>query len=169
MTRSIFTYGSLMFERVWRHVVAGRYDRLPATLQGFRRQRVRGASYPSLQRCDGHVVAGIVYLDVAPADLAALDAFEGEDYRRITVQVALPPPAESASPLATTLDADTYLFVADARVEPGDWDAARFEREQLEAFLRDHPPQASSPTRSRQRAMSTGPSTSKPSRPGRAT
>lgn len=169
MTRSIFTYGSLMFERVWHHVVAGHYARLPATLQGFRRQRVRGASYPSLQRCEGHAIAGILYLGVAPADVAALDAFEGEDYRRITVQVALPPPAGSASPRTTLLEADTYLFVADAKVEPGDWDAARFEREQLEAFLRDHSPQASSPTRSRQRTMSTGPRTSKPSRPGRAT
>lgn len=169
MRRSIFTYGSLMFERVWRHVVAGRYDRLPATLQGFRRQRVRGASYPSLQRCDGHAVAGILYLDVAPADLAALDAFEGEDYRRIPVQVALQVSPGSASARIAELEADTYLFIADAKVEPGDWDAARFEREQLEAFLRDHAPQASSPTRSRQRAMSTGPSTSEPSRPGRAT
>ncbi len=96
MARSVFTYGSLMFERVWRQVVAGRYDRTPAILHGFRRQRVRRASYPSLQRCEGHAVAGILHLDVADADLAALDAFEGADYRRIPVEVALQSPAGEA-------------------------------------------------------------------------
>ena len=142
MARSVFTYGSLMFERVWRQVVAGSYDRLPATLSGFCRQRVRGASYPSLRRCDGHAVVGIVYLGVADADLAALDRFEGEEYRRIPVEVALQAPAGSAWEATRMLPADTYLFVADARVEPGEWDAARFEREQLESFLHDHGPRA---------------------------
>ncbi len=38
--------------------------------------------------------------------------------------------------------ADTYLFIADSKVAPGDWDADRFEREQLHAFLREHAPAA---------------------------
>jgi gamma-glutamylcyclotransferase (GGCT)/AIG2-like uncharacterized protein YtfP len=139
VARSVFTYGSLMFEQVWRQVVAGRYDRLPATLQGFRRQRVRGASYPSLRRCEGHAVGGILYLDVTHADLAALDAFEGEDYRRIPVQVTADPTAGTPQ-AARLLAADAYLFVADAKVEPGEWDAGRFEREQIAAFLREHAP-----------------------------
>jgi gamma-glutamylcyclotransferase (GGCT)/AIG2-like uncharacterized protein YtfP len=172
MARSVFTYGSLMFERVWRQVVSGRYDRRPAILHGFRRQRVRSAAYPCLRPGEGHSVAGILYLDVTAADLATLDAFEGEDYRRIPVHVTLPA-LEPADPRPGLLQAaDTYLFVAEAKVEPGDWDAERFGRDQLEAFLREHAPgsgQASSPTRSRQRTMSTGSITSKPSRPGRAT
>ena len=142
MARSVFTYGSLMFEPVWHQVVAGHYDRMPAMLQGFRRQRVRGASYPSLQRCKGHAVAGILHLDVADADLAALDGFEGADYRRIPVEVALQSPPGAASQSARVLAADTYLFITDAKVEPGDWDADRFEREQLQAFLREHAPAA---------------------------
>ena len=140
MARSVFTYGSLMFEPVWRRVVAGGYERLPATLQGFRRQRVRGETYPSLQRCEGQAVAGVLYLDVAEADLAALDAFEGDDYRRIPVQVAVRSSGPADPRPTRMLAADTYLFVADAKVEPGDWDAERFAREQIEGFLRDHAP-----------------------------
>ena len=131
-----------MFARVWRRVVAGRYDRLPATLEGFRRQRVRGASYPSLQRCEGHSVAGILYVDVAATDLAALDAFEGADYRRIPVQVTVRPPDGTAPQSTRVLAAETYLFVADAKVEPGEWDPGWFEREQIEAFVLDHVPAA---------------------------
>ncbi len=142
MARSVFTYGSLMFEQVWRQVVAGRYHRTPAVLRGYRRQRVRSASYPSLQRCEGHVVAGILHLDVADVDLAALDAFEGADYRRIPVEVALQSPAGAPPQPIRVLAADTYLFIADAKVEPGEWDADRFEREQLQAFLREHAPAA---------------------------
>lgn len=146
-TQHVFTYGSLMFERVWRTVVSGRYRSMPATLRSFRRQRVRGQDYPSLQRlpaddpCDtgGAVspVDGVLYLDVETSDIAALDAFEGADYRRVEVRVILA--AAPHAPRGTVL-ATTYLYVAGDKVEPGPWDPGLFEREAIDRFLRDHPP-----------------------------
>jgi hypothetical protein len=138
----VFTYGSLMFEPVWVGVVAGRYRSMPAVLQGYRRQRVRGQDYPSLQRLpDGEgraadPVDGVLYLDVDEADLAALDAFEGADYRRILVPVT---PGRAVRG-KRTVPASTYLFIADRKDEPGPWDPQHFEREAIARFLREHPP-----------------------------
>jgi gamma-glutamylcyclotransferase (GGCT)/AIG2-like uncharacterized protein YtfP len=146
MPRSVFTYGSLMFERVWQRVVAGRYRRRPALLRGYRRLRVKGETYPALQRDDGAVVSGVLYLGVSDADLAALDAFEGADYRRIQVQVACLPEGGDGGDRAEQAglqDADTYLFIADDKVEPRPWDPQRFADGEIDAFLRDYAPTGS--------------------------
>jgi hypothetical protein len=139
----VFTYGSLMFPAVWTRVVAGSYRSLPATLHGFRRQRVRGQDYPALEHAPAGpgTVEGVLYLEVNADDLAALDAFEGPDYRRIEVPLILgQPPADEPTAAATVVTADTYLFVAADKVEPGDWDPAAFERDRMGRFLREYPP-----------------------------
>ena len=159
---NVFTYGSLMFPAVWTRVVSASYRSVAATLPGFRRQRVRGEDYPALERVAKEdrraTVDGILYLDVSPGDLALLDAFEGEDYRRIEATVAVAPlavappaAADSVAPgpvavqtcrpagAAVMLPAQVYLFVASAKVEAGEWDPAEFERERIERFLRTYP------------------------------
>ena len=140
----VFTYGSLMFPRVWSRVVAGTYTAAAASLSGFHRQRVRGQDYPSLARLpaggEASVIDGVLYLDVAAADLIALDAFEGADYRRIQVPVILGEDVDGGRPRGFLLLADTYLYVAADNVEPGPWDPQEFERERIERFLREYPP-----------------------------
>lgn len=141
----VFTYGSLMFEKVWSRVVSGNYAAAAASLPGFRRQRVRGQDYPSLEQVDCSepgrtqaAVDGVLYLDVDGADIAALDEFEGADYRRIQVPVILRQ-RPGAGPAARLL-ANTYLFIARDKIEPGPWDPRLFERERMKRFLRDYPP-----------------------------
>jgi hypothetical protein len=136
-----------MFPAVWTRVVAGSYRSLPATLRGFRRQRVRGEDYPALEQAPGAAAAdapaavdGVLYLDVAAADLATLDRFEGADYRRIEVPVVLRQDAPGGPPAGSALLADTYLFVAAHKVEPAAWDPVEFERERIGRFLREYPP-----------------------------
>lgn len=136
-----------MFPAVWSRVVAGSYRSQPATLRGFRRQRVRGQDYPALEQAPPGAlpgaVDGVLYLDVAAGDLASLDAFEGADYRRIEVRVTLRQDAAGTPgtlPAGSLLAADTYLFVAADKVEPRDWDPAEFERERIGRFLREYPP-----------------------------
>ncbi len=162
----IFTYGSLMFPAVWTRVVAGCYRSTGACLAGFRRRRVRGEDYPCLERSAGEdgngddggdgghcgdggntgdggdhgQVMGVLYLDVAPADIASLDAFEGADYCRIEVPVTVCDRQAGAASGGPTLLAQTYLFVARAKVEPAEWDPAEFERDRIERFLRTYPP-----------------------------
>lgn len=122
--RSIFTYGSLMFPQVWQRVVRGRYAHAPATLDGHARYAVRGASYPGMVAQDDASVAGVVYFDVDERDVAALDAFEGSDYRRVTVAARLPD--------GICLPVDTYLFINRPDLLAQDWTPDNFA---LQAFL----------------------------------
>lgn len=58
-----------------------------ATLPGWRRVRVRGASYPMLLPAPGERVEGRLWRHASAADLARLDAYEGEGYRRVICEV----------------------------------------------------------------------------------
>jgi hypothetical protein len=142
----VFTYGSLMFPAVWRRVVSGDYRALAARLPGFRRQRVRGELYPSLEPVAAEEdplivgVDGLLYLDVSAADLDALDAFEGVDYRRIETPLLVAEQIPGGPAPGTVLVANAYLFVAPHKVEPGEWDPRHFERESMARFLREYPP-----------------------------
>jgi gamma-glutamylcyclotransferase (GGCT)/AIG2-like uncharacterized protein YtfP len=82
MPVAVFTYGSLMFPSVWERVVEGRYCRVEAIVEGYQRYEVHGETYPGMIAATGQSVRGAVYFDVCERDLAALDAFEGADYRR---------------------------------------------------------------------------------------
>jgi gamma-glutamylcyclotransferase (GGCT)/AIG2-like uncharacterized protein YtfP len=85
---NVFTYGSLMFDRVWSEVVEGSYDRVESLLQGYERKSVRNEDYPVIVPSSPHSqVQGIVYYDVSTADLTRLDRFEGGYYFRKTVEV----------------------------------------------------------------------------------
>jgi len=80
----IFTYGSLMFEEVWKRIVLGNYSHAPARLEGYARRCVKDEAYPVVFEAD-ESVNGVLYYDVEPYDIASLDAFEGEYYERKTV------------------------------------------------------------------------------------
>jgi gamma-glutamylcyclotransferase (GGCT)/AIG2-like uncharacterized protein YtfP len=124
---NVFAYGSLMYASVWTRVVAGDYAQADALLRGYARRRIRGEVYPALLAEPGGSVAGVAYLGVAPADLVALDQFEGEPYRRIEVPVELGD--------GRVVSACTYLYLRPDRVEAHPWDPERFERAELAYFL----------------------------------
>lgn len=130
-----------MFDAVWIRVVAGRYESVPGRVRGFSRFAVAGESYPAVVRSVRGEVIGRVYLDVAPDDLARLDAFEGDEYRRVPAGVELLDPGfdplgEASPPQARgTATAELYVFLAPARLAPHPWDARRFGREQIERFI----------------------------------
>jgi gamma-glutamylcyclotransferase (GGCT)/AIG2-like uncharacterized protein YtfP len=123
---NVFTYGSLMFPQVWRRVVAGDYRALPATASGHARYAVSAETYPGMVAQSGSAVEGVLYLDVGPEDLAALDRFEGGDYRRDTIEVVL----EDGS----TLSAAAYIYIGD-RLSAAAWDPAAFE---LQRFMQTY-------------------------------
>jgi gamma-glutamylcyclotransferase (GGCT)/AIG2-like uncharacterized protein YtfP len=126
----IFTYGSLMYAPVWRRVVAGTYEPRAGLIRGYARQRIRGELYPALLAAGPKsTVPGVLYLDVSPQDVGALDQFEGAgtDYRRIELPVEL----EDGS----VLNAATFLYLHPERVEAAPWEAERFEAEGLQRFL----------------------------------
>jgi gamma-glutamylcyclotransferase (GGCT)/AIG2-like uncharacterized protein YtfP len=139
MASHVFTYGSLMFAPVWQRVVGGAYRSAPAWLDGYARHALADDAYPGMIEAAGSRVDGLVYFDVTDADLARLDAFEGDEYRRIAVSLTLreaapdgsPGPAGSAGSLPDAeptrrLSAQTYLFTAVHRLAPHAWEPGRF-------------------------------------------
>jgi gamma-glutamylcyclotransferase (GGCT)/AIG2-like uncharacterized protein YtfP len=130
MRAHIFTYGSLMFAPVWTCVVRGVYRSAPAEAAGFARYAIAGETYPGLIARDGASVQGMLYFAVAPDDIAALDAFEGIEYRRMPITVTLAS-GESAQ-------ANTYLYLLPQKLSESPWLPEAFQMERfLGTYCRD--------------------------------
>ena len=127
---NIFTYGSLMFERVWTVVVAGTYRKTNARLFGYQRRKIRGEAYPALvPGTADDWVDGVVYLDVGQRDAARLDRFEGSYYSKKREICSLP----DGSRISTWV----YVFkekFADL-VEPQTWDPEWFKKKAIHTFM----------------------------------
>lgn len=119
----VFTYGSLMFPEVWRRVVRGEYRSLTARLDGHARFAIEGETYPGMVARDGAWVEGMLYFDVSPADIGALDAFEGSEYRRDTVDVVL------AS--GERVEAGTYIYLLPQKLSGSPWLPEAFQMERF--------------------------------------
>ena len=129
MNGNVFTYGSLMFEEVWGKVVSGRYQSQAAILHDHRRYAITGVSYPAMVAMPGEQVAGLLYLDVSADDMARLDAFEGDEYRRDALPVVL------AS--GETVSAWTYVWLDHGRLPDAPWLSEAFR---VHEFLEIHAP-----------------------------
>ncbi|WP_457352520.1 gamma-glutamylcyclotransferase family protein [Roseateles sp. P5_D6] len=129
MTRHCFTYGSLMWADIMARVCGREFASEPASLAGHARHPVRGQDYPGLRAAPGGLVPGRLYRDVDADAWERLDAFEGVEYERADVVVALAD--------GNALLAQVYRFrpeFAD-RLLPGDWDADAFAQEGRERFI----------------------------------
>lgn len=124
-----FAYGSLMWADIMARACGRDFASEPASLADHRRHPVRGQDYPGLQTAPGAVVPGRLYRDVDAAAWRRLDAFEGEEYERVRVDVML---AGGASVPAWVYRIRPEFAI---RLLPGDWDVAAFEREGRERFI----------------------------------
>lgn len=133
--RHVFTYGSLMFEPVWRWAVSNHYPSVSAKLEGFRRFAVRDEHYPAAVRSAtaGAQVQGRLYLGVSGPDLKRLDEFEGSQYERITVEV-------EDLERGARWSAEVYLFLREDLLLATDWDVQRFADVGLAKFMRTYCP-----------------------------
>ena len=130
MTVNVFTYGSLMFVEVWSRVVEGDYRSMPGTLSGHARFAVRDALYPGMVAMADARVDGVLYLDVQPDDLTRLDAFEGDDYRRIAVAIDCDD--------GVTRPSQTYLYRLQDRLLTDGWAPDAFAMDRFIAtYCRD--------------------------------
>jgi gamma-glutamylcyclotransferase (GGCT)/AIG2-like uncharacterized protein YtfP len=125
----LFTYGSLMVDRVWNRVLncpANTHRAAPATLQGFQRFCVRGETYPGLVHSAADRVVGVAYFEVTPAQIELLDRFEGHHYRREYVNITIS---------GSVVVCETYLFLAHARLTPEPWTLEQFDEA---SFMRQY-------------------------------
>jgi gamma-glutamylcyclotransferase (GGCT)/AIG2-like uncharacterized protein YtfP len=126
---NIFTYGSLMFDEVWRQVVSGCYRSDAATLHHHQRHALTGLSYPGVVAMPDIHVAGRLYYEVSAEDMARLDVFEGAEYRREALQVMLAG--------GELVSAWTYIWLDAQRLSGQPW---RSEAFRLHEFLETYPP-----------------------------
>ena len=87
VTADFFAYGSLMFADIMFGVTGSRYQSESALLRHYRRFAVRDELYPGILPKKGDIVTGVVYFDLTEAAWRRLDMFEGDMYRRKTVEV----------------------------------------------------------------------------------
>lgn len=113
MSFHVFTYGSLMFPEVWQRVVRGDYRSARGHLDGHARFGIAGETYPGMIPAARSSVEGVLYFDVSPADMAALDAFEGTEYRRDVVRVTL----QSGE----LVEAGTYIYLLPQKLSGSPW------------------------------------------------
>lgn len=128
-----FTYGSLMWADIMARVcgpdgLSAQAPR-PATLADHVRRPVLGQDYPAVVPQAGASVAGLLWVDLPEDAWPRLDAFEGDEYRRVEVLVTLPDGGWQR--------AWTYVFKPEYahRLAQGDWDEAAFAREGKDRFI----------------------------------
>jgi gamma-glutamylcyclotransferase (GGCT)/AIG2-like uncharacterized protein YtfP len=123
---NIFTYGSLMYDRVWSRVVTQTYQKKTGAVQSFQRLKVKNEQYPGLIKGDGDV-EGVVYFDISARDFARLDNFEGKLYQREEVNAIC----------ADGILAPAFVYVIRDEFKEilnGEWSKEEFEREGLAEF-----------------------------------
>lgn len=135
--KHVFTYGSLMYTEVWRQIVAQEYQSKVAYLRGYQRYAVVGEHYPAIvpnekggdPQCE---TQGRLYIGVNAQDISALDHFEGEQYRRASVEVILE--------TGEALNAEVYVWRRrfSSRLSSQAWNVEQFENLGLKQFQRQY-------------------------------
>jgi gamma-glutamylcyclotransferase (GGCT)/AIG2-like uncharacterized protein YtfP len=119
---NMFTYGSLMVDRVWQRVLKieslQMHRNMPAVLWHHQRFCVDGETYPGLASKPEAIVQGILYFDLSPEQVRVLDHFEGPEYRRGAVEV------EAAG---AYVSAQVYLHTRPERLTQQVWTLANFD------------------------------------------
>jgi len=127
--RALFCYGTLQSPLVMKAVTGQAYDGREAFLHQWARYRVRDSEYPGIIRQADSVVSGKLYWGLDEQAIAKLDAFEGDKYERVVVQVTMADGAQE--------DAHVYAIRNDCRkmLSNDPWDFDRFLQNGLEKFI----------------------------------
>lgn len=83
----LFVYGTLRDEARVQEVVGRRLPSRPAVLEGYCRMLDASIGYPVVHPLTGASVDGKLLEGVDDGIFAALDAYEGPEYRRVVVHV----------------------------------------------------------------------------------
>ena len=129
MPRSLFVYGSLLFDEVQRAVVGRVLRSEPAVLTGYACRRVHGQPYPAVRPDPEAETSGRLCHDVDLDTLRRLDHYEGAVYERRTAQVTTASGAQIEAEVYVLADAYASLLSD----EP--WNRDDFARRRLAGFL----------------------------------
>ena len=130
MSMHIFTYGTLMFEKIWLKVAGTKCKSSPAQISGFERTAVKNEVYPVLIPGEKDVnVDGIIYFEVSDYIIQKLDCFEGQAYNREEVAVTLKDGRKI--PAQTYVLKNAFFSIIDNKT----WDKQHFAEMYMSAFL----------------------------------
>ena len=129
---NVFTYGSLMNQRVFTSLIKPEKVRSAANLSDFKRTKIKGAEYPAIRPSLGDMVNGLVWFDLTFDELAILDEFENSEYERKLVDVEL----ENGG----YVEAYAYIFRSEysGYLSSEPWSLDEFEEQNLLAFMTRH-------------------------------
>ncbi|KAI8914185.1 Butirosin biosynthesis, BtrG-like protein [Gorgonomyces haynaldii] len=135
----IFVYGSLISPIVYDNVMQGikrqQERRVPAVLRGYRRVCVRNAPYPALIQEEGQVEGVLVFVENQD-QIDALDRFETDMYKRISVQTIV---KESWGD--RQVEAFVYLWNdAQDKLLDQEWSYEDFEKNKLPQWIQQEFP-----------------------------
>ena len=125
----LFIYGTLQDADVLGAVLDRMVDMAGlrrAQAPGYRAVPYPGRVYPALVKAAAAAAPGLLLDDLSDLDLAVLDAFEGDEYRRQAITVV----ADGMS-----LAADAYLPVAPVRADAPAWSLADWTARHQPAVL----------------------------------
>lgn len=126
---ALFCYGTLQSPLVMKSVTGQSFSGKEALLEGWARFRMRRSEYPGITPHEAGKVPGKIYWDLTEEALEKLDAFEGDRYERMVVQVHLPDGScEKAYVYAIREEYRSHLST-----DP--WDFDRFLQNGLERFI----------------------------------
>ncbi|MFZ9813618.1 MAG: gamma-glutamylcyclotransferase family protein [Burkholderiaceae bacterium] len=128
MKKNLFAYGSLMLPEIFSRVAQETRSSIPATLNGWKRCQVAGQSYPAIVTAPAESVPGLLWIGLSDSALTRLDAFEGEEYRRIV--------AEVVDAAGVVYFADTYAWALEGGLLDAPWDFEWFQTEGIKRFSR---------------------------------
>lgn len=130
MTGRLFAYGVLRVPAIFAAVSGLELRGTAAILRGYRCEGVRGEAYPAIMTDPSETVTGRLYHGLSPHAIAALDRFEGDEYRRRVVTVITDD--GRAKQACCYVIAPRWRRRLDGRL----WDPEQFERLHLAAYLR---------------------------------
>jgi len=128
MDLRLFAYGTLCLPEIFRRASGMALGGEPAVLPGHRRAYLRGVHYPGILPDGACEVEGRLYTGLTAQALAALDAFEGKEYERLTRRV------RSAQ---GDVEAEVYVLHPSRAhlLTDRPWDLETFRSRELGAFL----------------------------------
>jgi hypothetical protein len=115
MDRPLFVYGTLRDPDLLAAVLGRRPDArnmAPAAAPGFRTVTYPGRPYPALLRAPGAAAEGTVLVGLTRLERTILDAYEGEEYRRMLIPVIVE---------GELHEAETYLPTASIGPDAEPW------------------------------------------------
>lgn len=92
----LFVYGTLIQQDLLRRLLGKAPPAVDASLDHYRRYRLRGRAYPGIRYSHHDRVEGRLLAGLSVAQLRTLDHYEGSEYRRVRVGVNTPEGRQSA-------------------------------------------------------------------------